>query len=390
MQKLSKVKTDNTYFFGGGILMQKTCFILFLGTLSYMVKGKEFHVSIDYSNYRLNQLQYLGTHNSYKQSLIDDLLLALTDWNASLAQSLDYEHPPLHKQLHNYGVRQIELDLFADPQGGHYARRMGLVFIGKDPQSQIKELYEPGFKVMHVQDIDFETRCLTFKECLRQIKYWSENHANHLPLAIMIELKDQKIPDPFEVGFAKPIPTTNAILDDIDKEILAVFERDHILTPDDIRKDFKTLREAIMKNGWPFIKDIQGKVYFIFDCSKEQRKLYLQDYPALQKRIMFTATDPDRPESAFLIINSPLKNKFLKIKSLVKKGYMVRTRADYDTKQARSGDTLQRDLAWASGAHFISTDYIEPSNKFGTNYQVVVPGGGVVRCNEIVSPKLCR
>ena len=370
--------------------MKKACFVLIVILLCNITKGKEYAVSIDFANFRLNELQYLGTHNSYKKFLQADLLRALAIWDQPLADSIDYEHLPLNEQLHDYGVRQIELDLFADPEGGHYAKRMGLAFLGKNPHSQDLEMYKPGFKVMHIQDIDFETSCLTFKECLRQVKGWSSHHANHLPLAILIELKDQKIEDPLKLGFAKPFPTTKDIVDDLDREILEIFDQDHVMTPDDVRKDYKTLPEAIMKNGWPFIKELQGKVYFIFNCSAKQCALYLQDYPALQKRMMFIDSDPGKPESAFVTINQPQGKNLTKIKSLVKKGYMVRTRADHDTIQARSGDISQRDAAWASGAHFISTDYIEPFNKFCTNYQVILPGGDVVRCNEVVNLELCR
>ena len=201
-------------------------------------------------------------------------------------------------------------------------------------------------------------------------------------------MKDRKIPDPFELGFAQPVPTTKAILDEIDNEILSVFGRDRILTPDDVRQHYETLPEAIQNEGWPFIKDVQGKVYFIFDCSRAQRQLYLDGYKALQKRVMFAASSAGHPESAFMIINDP-KDKQTQIKKLVEQGYMVRTRADSATTQARENDSSQRGAAWASGAHFISTDYIEPHNKFKTDYQVVVPGGGVARCNEVVSPELC-
>ena len=68
---------------------------------------------------------------------------------------------------------------------------------------------------------------------------------------------------------------------------------------------------------------------------------------------------------------------------------MVRTRADSGTIHARENDYSQRDAAWASGAQFISTDYIESHNKFNTNYQVIIPGGGLARCNDVVSPELC-
>ena len=40
--------------------------------------------------------------------------------NRKTAQSLDYTHSPLQDQLCRLGIRQIELDIFADPLGGLY------------------------------------------------------------------------------------------------------------------------------------------------------------------------------------------------------------------------------------------------------------------------------
>jgi hypothetical protein len=68
---------------------------------------------------------------------------------------------------------------------------------------------------------------------------------------------------------------------------------------------------------------------------------------------------------------------------------MVRTRADADTVQARSGDTRQQEAAWASGAHFVSTDYPFPDDRFGTGYVAAVPGDGVARCNPVSASRLC-
>ena len=110
----------------------------------------------------MNQLQYLGTHNSYhiraKQDLFEVLLAFLPD----LAPTLDYSHIPLQEQFQTQGIRQIELDVFDDPQGGLYANHVARTLFGEDAASGIAELDEPGLKVLHVQEIDYETTCYTF------------------------------------------------------------------------------------------------------------------------------------------------------------------------------------------------------------------------------------
>ncbi|MCP4842954.1 MAG: hypothetical protein GY887_14595, partial [Halieaceae bacterium] len=44
---------------------------------------------------RMNQVQYLGTHNSYKQLLRRDLFEILTSFVPDIARTLDYGHLPL-------------------------------------------------------------------------------------------------------------------------------------------------------------------------------------------------------------------------------------------------------------------------------------------------------
>ena len=69
----------------------------------------------------------------------------------------------------------------------------------------------------------------------------------------------------------------------------------------------------------------------------------------------------------------------------------MRTRADADTREARSGETARREAAFASGAQVVSTDYYEPNPAFGTGYAVRLPGDGVARCNPArVAAASCR
>ena len=77
-----------------------------------------------------------------------------------------------------------------------------------------------------------------------------------------------------------------------------------------------------------------------------------------------------------------------KIAAAVKAGIIVRTRADADTVQARTNDTTMRDAALASGAQFVSTDYLTADTRF-SDYRVQLPNGAVARCNPVNAPKAC-
>jgi Phosphoinositide phospholipase C, Ca2+-dependent len=336
---------------------------------------------------RMNQVQYLGTHNSYHIAPRADLFELLLAFIPDVAPTLDYTHIPLQEQFETQGIRQIELDIFDDPEGGLYANRPALTLLGEDPASGIPELDEPGLKVLHVQEIDYETTCYTFVSCLEEIKEWSDANPGHLPIMVLVEAKDDPIPDPVNLGFVTPLPFGEAALNRIDAEIRSVFPPEQLLVPDDVRGDFATLEAAILTDGWPRLSQARSKIMFGLDNGGEKRDTYIVGHPSLEGRVLFTDSPPGSPEAAFLKRNDPLGDPG-EIESLVEQGYMVRTRADADTVQSRTNDTTQRDAALASGAHFISTDYPAPDLRF-SDYQVRLPGDGIARCNP-VSPGNCE
>ena len=139
---------------------------------------------------RLNDIQVLGSHNSYKERIAPALFeILLEERDAERIRTLEYGHPPLGEQL-DRGLRKLELDVFYDPEGGRYSSPQGLApgveesaaaLAAFDPDGALEE---PGFKVLHVQDIDFRSNCLTLRVCLEQLVLWSERHSGHLPVTI--------------------------------------------------------------------------------------------------------------------------------------------------------------------------------------------------------------
>jgi len=99
---------------------------------------------------------------------------------------------------------------------------------------------------------------------------------------------------------------------------------------------------------------------------------------------MFYYAEPGKPECAFVIRNGS-KNEKKEIQELVKKGYIVRTRADGGTEEARNNDTSSCDAAFESGAQIISTDYYKAELRW-SNYHVSFPSGKIVRWNPINAP----
>ncbi|MBM4266976.1 MAG: hypothetical protein FJ144_10230 [Deltaproteobacteria bacterium] len=335
---------------------------------------------------RLNQVQVLGSHNSYHIQPREPLFSALAALVPPLARAWEYTHLPLGEQFETQGVRQIELDVFADPEGGLYDERGGPKLLTGNGASNVPELREPGFKVLHVQDLDFESTCWTFVQCLEDVRAWSEAHPGHAPIAILVEAKDDPIDAPFES--VVPILIEREELDALDAEIRSVFTEDQMITPDDVRGDHATLEEAIREDGWPTLEVSRGKVLFALDNENRVKDDYVEGHPSLRGRVLFVSARPGEPEAAFVKLNDPI-GSFDLIQQLVGEGFLIRTRADGDTEQARTGDTTQRDAAIASGAQYVSSDYPVPNPAFGTGYFVEIPGGTPGRCNPISAPRDC-
>src|SRR4051812_8511750 len=70
---------------------------------------------------RLNQVQVIGSHNSYHIAPHPSVMKFIAESGRGRAEGLDYTHRPLAEQFSRLKIRQIELDVFADPKGGHYA-----------------------------------------------------------------------------------------------------------------------------------------------------------------------------------------------------------------------------------------------------------------------------
>jgi hypothetical protein len=352
---------------------------------------------------RLNQLQAIGSHNSYKLRPAPDVLEAIALFSPQLAEEIDYEHRTLTEQLEEFGLLQIELDVYADPEGGRFADRPALEILGRDTASGAPELDEPGFKALHQVDIDFEAHCLTLIICLEEVEQWSSAQPDHLPLMIMVEAKQV----PLEVAAASmgidlsdlPVTFTDVLafdrelFDDLEAEILSVFDPDRIITPDDVRGDHDTLEAAVLTGeAWPTLAESRGKVLFSLIDTGETRETYIGEATSLEGRLLFTSSEEGRPDAAFIRADDPVANAE-RIPQLVDAGYLIRTRSDVPAVHAAEDDTTWREAALNSGAHYISTDYYTEDPDLGTGFVVRLPdwaqGQPAARCNPVNAPEEC-
>lgn len=370
---------------------------------------------------RLNQIQVVGTHNSYSQpadprvfevmnplmkprldafmaSMTPEMRAKMEDEHPSsvmsdLQSGLQYVHPSLGAQLSS-GLRSVELDLNVDHEGGRFLDPLSYRLLKEKGAKDLAPLYtnalrEPGLKTLHMVDVDFRSSCPTLRMCLQQMRAWSDANPNHTPVFVLIEPKFQSLTagipgstplDPFDAkAFAE-----------FDSSIFEIIGRERLVAPDDLRGDHATLEAAALAGAWPTLSQSRGKFVFLMLVPGLNLKTftpYLEGHPNLEGRAAFVQGTPGMAHTAFMMFDNALTNAKA-IPDAVKKGYLVRSRSDIDTGEARVNDVRRRDAALASGAQIVSTDYPSTPNIFGNTY-VVKPFTGGARCNPVNAPKAC-
>jgi hypothetical protein len=328
---------------------------------------------------KINQLQIIGSHNSYKKAIDPKLFMLLQKSDSAGMSKIDYSHIPLTDQL-NMGLLNLEIDVYADKRGGKYAYPKGLAWApGQAPYDTAGVMKQPGFKVFHIQDIDFRSNCPTFKECLQELKTWSDAHPDHHPVFITMNAKDERMKKP---GFTIPEKFTTSVFDRLDKEIADYMGKDYLITPDMVRGKYRTLESAVLHKNWPTLKAARGKFIFILDEHGPKLQAYIAGHPSLKGRLLFADAKPGTPEAAIHVMNDA-KRDASAIRSLVKKGYIIRTRADSDTQEARVNDKSSFDAAESSGAQIITTDYYQKSKHFKSDYVISFQDQQYFRLNPV-------
>jgi hypothetical protein len=279
---------------------------------------------------RVNHLQMLGTHNSYhvaKQPPISKL------W--------DYTHDPLTVQLDQQGVRAFELDLHH--RGG-----------------------AAPIEVEHVPQLDDGTSCETLAACLQQLKAWSDAHPCHHPLVVTMENKD----DLNESQIVDHLPQ-------LEQEVLAVWPRGRLVTPDDLRGGAADLKTALAQQGWPTLQATRGKLLVVLYDKQGLGARYRQLHPQMKDAVAFVFGDPADADTAAVLRDDPTDPQ---IGPLVQAGYLVRT--------FPSPTAAESTAAVQSGATVVSTDHPVPKPR-QPGFALQLPGGQPSRCNPLTAPPSC-
>jgi hypothetical protein len=336
------------------------------------------------ANLRIDQLRLVGTGESYKQRPSNAVMGLIRMGGKKDAEALDYGQPSLAAQL-NHDVRALQFDVAYDPDGGAYKNPAGAsMAMDLLPDAYIKAMSKPGFKVIHVLDVDYGSSCLALGDCLRQVAAWSKAHPDHLPIVISLKTNDAKTPMP---GATKPRDCDEAAMNALEKEIRTVFTSDQMITPDRLQGRHASLREAAQARAWPKLGAARGKMIFVLDDSAAKIKAYQGVRKSLEGRAMFVAGDEASPLSAFLAIPDPQKDGN-RIRQAVNNGFMVITRADAETREARDNSTARREAAFASGAQIVQTDFAVADPKIG-NYRVSLENNPAALCGAKLQSEHC-
>ena len=116
-----------------------------------------------------------------------------------------------------------------------------------------------------------------------------------------------------------------------------------------------------------------------------KRDLYLDGHPTLTDRVMFTSSAEGQPDGAVVKENDPGDGN--RLRALVEACYLVRTRADADVV---APNPATRDVALASGAQIVHTDFPAGESQLGSGYVVSFGTRLSARCNPVLTtPASC-
>lgn len=277
---------------------------------------------------KFNEVAFLGTHNSYQllataPKRVYDKVCQIVP-SGKKGDKLGFEMDTLTIQLEN-GIRNLEIDIETVDDGKSV-----------------------NFIVTHDPIIDNVSSCYDFAKALEEIKLWSDNNPNHLPITIIIEPKGEvtEINDMknFSVDYA------NALGETI-KNVLG----DTLLTPAQMMRDYENFEEMREAYDWLTLKETLGKVMVLLhDCD------VTDDYIAQDETIktlpifpMLRFEDINKSYTSFILENEPDIATKNNPTSIGMYNVIVRSRADAypNFSEERYGE------ADVCGSHIITTDY---------------------------------
>ena len=286
---------------------------------------------------RFNQIHMRGTHNSYH-----------LEPTLAFVASHRYSHVPLDIQLQQQQVRVLELDV---------------------------HLNHEGFDVYHLPLIDNKSHCKRLVDCLAVMLQWSNAHAEHLPVIVWIENKS---------GMSSR-PLQNMLL--LEEKIKSVIPEQKLITPDTIRGQYVSLRQALKQRGWPKLRQLRGQFMFVLLNKAPYTKPYTHDFTSLNNRLMFARASASQMHLPWAGVVKFAVDDTQLIDQAVQENLLVA--ANICTAGMRDDDCFAaRQQALAAGVHMLKDDF--PAAVADRQYFLQLPGAGVVSCHQKTAPVACQ
>lgn len=276
---------------------------------------------LDAVNPKINRIRTLITHNSYKKKVPDEVYNFFKFFAGEKAlTSLYYAHNTLTDQLNN-GVRGVELDI---------------------------RYQNEKFNVYHIPLRDNGSTAPDWELALEELKIWSDNNPDHVPVSVLVEYKD----DGFLYNPTLKKATPDAFLC-FDQSIAKIMG-DKLFAPRDFMGEYQTVKEALENDNWPTYSEAKGKFVFLFHDGA-YTDMYINRDKALKTQSAFPIVDIEDYDTyaeyiAYVKSNDPAT---LSIQGAVANNLIVRTRMDAGMEI----DAKRKALALESNAQLISTDF---------------------------------
>lgn len=297
-----------------------------------------FNIEEEKENLKFNEIQFLATHNSYKQTptLISKFCFLVNELiSGEKAKTLNYGFESLTDQVYK-GIRSFELDVF-------------------------NQNSDEGFLCVHDDMFDNLSSAINFKKALEEIALFSQNNPKHLPITILIELKPKQIYSILSKNFDSAALSK---LNNVVGEALG----DSLYTPKMLKGEFSNLKEVVDNNAWPTISQMLGKVLVIMHPGEEVNT-YMNLDQSLDSLNLFPSVrgyyaieeGSNLDNIAFIVDNDP-EIDFDRIVDLCNAHFFVRTRID--SYPYHSNERKAKGIA--SLANILSGDY-PPRNHLQVN-----------------------
>lgn len=273
----------------------------------------------------LNEIQFLATHNSFKK-LPSKFVNKPLELFSSKVKNGYYGYDSLTEQL-NKGMRGLELDV---------------------------TMYDGKFVLSHNAYTDWRTNGVDFSLALEEIKIWSDLNAGHIPLNLMIQVRDSWSPYNHKYGKYSFEDFVR-----LDKLLSTTFGEDGIIKPGDIIGESGTVRQGVEDGNWPLLSECRGKVFFaiLFDKEKNVQN-YIDIDPTFKTQRAFIMTSGNKLKDYSAIVHADDARKDTQmLENLVSKNYILRSRIDEQFDYSADRRSASIDV----GAVILATDHMEGS-----------------------------